>query len=57
MSQEIIRVDQLSKTYKVPEREGGFGAAVGSFFKRNSVKLFSGLQSRFVMIGENKSKG
>jgi ABC-2 type transport system ATP-binding protein len=34
MSQEIIRVDQLSKTYKVPEREGGFGAAVGSFFKR-----------------------
>ena len=34
MSQEIIRVDQLSKTYKVPEREGGFGAAVGSFFRR-----------------------
>lgn len=29
-----IRVDQLSKTYKVPEREGGFGAAVRSFFKR-----------------------
>ena len=34
MSQEIILVDQLSKTYKVPEREGGFGAAVRSFFKR-----------------------
>ena len=34
MSQEIITVDQLSKTYKVPEREGGFGAAVRSFFKR-----------------------
>jgi ABC-2 type transport system ATP-binding protein len=34
MSQEIISVDQLSKTYKVPEREGGFGAAVRSFFKR-----------------------
>ena len=34
MSQAIILVDQLSKTYKVPEREGGFGAAVGSFFKR-----------------------
>ena len=34
MSQEIIFVDQLSKTYKVPEREGGFGAAVRSFFKR-----------------------
>ena len=34
MSQEIIQVNQLSKTYKVPEREGGFGAAVRSFFKR-----------------------
>ena len=30
----IIKVEQLSKTYKVPEREGGFGAAVRSFFKR-----------------------
>jgi len=29
-----IHVDQLSKTYQVPEREGGFGAAVKSFFKR-----------------------
>ena len=29
-----IQVDQLSKTYKVPERKGGFGAAVRSFFKR-----------------------
>jgi ABC-2 type transport system ATP-binding protein len=29
-----IQVDQLSKTYQVPEREGGFGAAVQSFFKR-----------------------
>lgn len=34
MSPETIRVDQISKTYKVPEREGGFGAAVRSFFKR-----------------------
>jgi len=34
MSQEIIYVDQLSKTYKVPEREGGLGAAIRSFFKR-----------------------
>jgi len=33
MSHTII-VDHLSKTYKVPEREGGFGAAVRSFFKR-----------------------
>ena len=29
-----ILVDQLSKTYQVPEREGGFGAAVRGFFKR-----------------------
>jgi ABC-2 type transport system ATP-binding protein len=30
----IITVEQLSKTYQVPEREAGFGAAVRSFFKR-----------------------
>ena len=34
MNTDIISVDQLSKTYQVPEREGGFGAAVRSFFKR-----------------------
>ena len=34
MSPETIVVEQLSKTYQVPEREGGFGAAVRSFFKR-----------------------
>ena len=34
MSPETISVDQLSKTYQVPEREGGFGSAVRSFFKR-----------------------
>jgi ABC-2 type transport system ATP-binding protein len=40
MSQETILVNHLSKTYQVPEREGGFGAAVRSFFKRkyNDVK-------------------
>ncbi|HEY3311143.1 MAG TPA: ATP-binding cassette domain-containing protein [Anaerolineales bacterium] len=30
----IITVEKLSKTYQVSEREGGFRAAVGSFFKR-----------------------
>ncbi len=30
----IIKIENLSKTYQVPEREGGFGAAVRSFFKR-----------------------
>ncbi|HEX2994683.1 MAG TPA: ATP-binding cassette domain-containing protein [Anaerolineales bacterium] len=34
MPPETIHVDTLSKTYQVPEREGGFGAAVRSFFKR-----------------------
>jgi ABC-2 type transport system ATP-binding protein len=29
-----ILVEQLSKTYQVPEREAGFSAAVRSFFKR-----------------------
>ena len=34
MATETIVVDSLSKTYQVPEREGGFGSAVRSFFKR-----------------------
>jgi ABC-2 type transport system ATP-binding protein len=34
MSTETIVVERLSKTYQVPEREGGFGSAVRSFFKR-----------------------
>jgi ABC-2 type transport system ATP-binding protein len=33
-STTAIIVDHLSKTYQVPEREGGFGAAVRSFFRR-----------------------
>jgi ABC-2 type transport system ATP-binding protein len=31
---DTIVVEALSKTYQVPEREGGFGAAVRSFFQR-----------------------
>jgi ABC-2 type transport system ATP-binding protein len=31
---DVIVVDGLSKTYQVPEREGGFGAAVRGFFQR-----------------------
>ena len=34
MTSETIIFQNLSKTYQVPEREGGFGAAVKSFFKR-----------------------
>jgi ABC-2 type transport system ATP-binding protein len=33
-SKDAIVVQQLSKTYKVPEREGGFRAAVKGFFRR-----------------------
>ncbi|HYN87981.1 MAG TPA: ATP-binding cassette domain-containing protein [Ardenticatenaceae bacterium] len=33
-SPETIVVEELSKTYRVPEREGGFGAAVRSFVRR-----------------------
>ncbi|HUG33634.1 MAG TPA: ATP-binding cassette domain-containing protein, partial [Anaerolineales bacterium] len=34
MPNVTIRAEQLSKTYQVPEREGGFSAAVRGFFKR-----------------------
>jgi ABC-2 type transport system ATP-binding protein len=34
MAPLTIIVENLSKTYQVPEREGGFGSAVRSFFKR-----------------------
>jgi len=45
MSSETIIVENLSKTYQVPEREGGFGAAVQSFFKRKykDVKAVQGV--------------
>jgi ABC-2 type transport system ATP-binding protein len=45
MSRQTIIVDSLSKTYQVPEREGGFGAAVRSFFKRKykDVKAVQGV--------------
>jgi ABC-2 type transport system ATP-binding protein len=34
MAPETVVVEHLSKTYQVPEREGGFGAAVRNFFMR-----------------------
>ena len=34
MASDSIIVEQLTKTYQVSEREGGFGAAVRGFFKR-----------------------
>ena len=36
MTSPSINVQQLSKTYQVPEREAGFAASVRSFFKRRN---------------------
>jgi len=36
MTSPPINVQQLSKTYQVPEREAGFAASVRSFFKRRN---------------------
>ena len=45
MALQTIIVENLSKTYQVPEREGGFGAAVRSFFVRKykDVKAVQGV--------------
>jgi viologen exporter family transport system ATP-binding protein len=47
-TQDSIRVDNLSKTYQVPVREGGFRAAVGSFFRRkyHNVNAVQGVSFR-----------
>jgi ABC-2 type transport system ATP-binding protein len=42
-----IVVEELSKTYKVPEREGGFGAAVRSFFHRRYREVHAVQQVSF----------
>jgi len=47
MSRETIIVENLSKTYQVPEREGGFGAAVKSFFKRTYTDVKAVQQVNF----------
>lgn len=48
MSPQTIIVENLSKTYQVPEREAGFGAAVRSFFVRKykDVKAVQGVNFR-----------
>lgn len=45
----VIDVDQLSKTYQVSEREGGFGAAVRSFFHRKFNDVQAVKQVRFAI--------
>jgi ABC-2 type transport system ATP-binding protein len=44
---ETIVVDGLSKTYHVPEREGGFGAAVRSFVRRSYRDVHAVQEVRF----------
>jgi ABC-2 type transport system ATP-binding protein len=51
-----IIVEQLSKTYKVPEREGGFGAAVRSFFKRK-YKDVKAVQNVSFKVGQGEIVG
>ena len=46
---EAILVEQLSKTYQVPEREGGFGAAVGGFFHRKYTDVNAVQQVSFTI--------
>ena len=51
-----IQVNQISKTYQVPEREGGFGAAVRSFFKRK-YKDVKAVQQVSFSIGQGEIVG
>jgi ABC-2 type transport system ATP-binding protein len=51
-----ILINELSKTYKVPEREAGFSAAVGSFFKRRYRDVEAVKQVSFT-IGEGEIVG
>ncbi len=51
-----IVVEELSKTYKVTDREGGFGAAVRSFFKRK-FKDVRAVQRVSFQIGQGEIVG
>ena len=55
MPPETISVENLSKTYQVPEREGGFGAAVRSFFKRKYKDVKAVQQVNF-KIGRGRNR-
>jgi ABC-2 type transport system ATP-binding protein len=56
MSTDTIIVDHLSKTYKVPEREGGFRAAVRGFFKRK-YRDVKAVQNVSFKIGQGEIVG
>jgi len=53
---DTIHVQELSKTFKVPEREGGFGAAVRSFFHRRYREVQAVQQVSF-RIGKGEVVG
>ncbi|MCS7060406.1 MAG: ATP-binding cassette domain-containing protein [Anaerolineae bacterium] len=55
-SSSPIIVEALSKTYKVTDREGGFGAAVKSFFKRTFKEVHAVQQVSF-QIGQGEVVG
>jgi ABC-2 type transport system ATP-binding protein len=48
-SAPAIQVDQISKTYQVPEREGGFGASLRSFFRRRYTSVQAVKQVSFTV--------
>ena len=56
MDPETITVKSLSKTYQVPEREPGFLAAVGSFFRRR-YRAVQAVQQVDFRIGEGEIVG
>jgi ABC-2 type transport system ATP-binding protein len=51
-----IVVEQLSKVYQVPEREGGFGSALRGFFKRKFIDVKAVQEVNF-RIGEGEMVG
>jgi ABC-2 type transport system ATP-binding protein len=55
-SAPAIVVEQLSKTYRVPEREGGFSAAVRGFFRRR-YRSVDAVQQVSFRIGQGEVVG